>query len=36
LIQEKLINDTKEAFQKAFSTEPEHIFLSPGRINIIG
>ncbi len=33
---EKLINHTKEAFQTAFHSEPEHIFLSPGRINIIG
>lgn len=33
---EKLINDTKEAFQKAFQKESEHIYLSPGRINIIG
>jgi len=36
LIQEKLINDTKEAFRIAFQSQPEHIFLSPGRINIIG
>lgn len=36
MIQEKLINDTKEAFREAFQSEPEHIFLSPGRINIIG
>jgi len=31
-----LINYTKAAFQSAFQSEPEHIFLSPGRINIIG
>lgn len=36
MIQEKLINDTKKAFREVFQTEPEHIFLSPGRINIIG
>ena len=36
MIQEKLINDTKVAFKTAFQSEPEHIFLSPGRINIIG
>ncbi len=36
MIQKKLINDTKEAFRTAFHAEPEHIFLSPGRINIIG
>lgn len=35
-MQEKLINDTKEAFRSAFQTEPESIFLAPGRINIIG
>lgn len=33
---EKLINHTKEAFQTVFHSEPEYIFLSPGRINIIG
>ncbi|MEN4761195.1 galactokinase [Chryseobacterium sp. C39-AII1] len=33
---EKLINYTKEAFQTAFSSDPERIFLAPGRINIIG
>lgn len=36
MIQEKLINDTKAAFQFAFRSDPDHIFLSPGRINIIG
>lgn len=35
-MQEKLINHTKEAFRSAFGTEPERIFLAPGRINIIG
>ena len=33
---EKLINYTTEAFRLAFHSEPEHIFLAPGRINIIG
>lgn len=31
-----LINHTQKAFQSAFHSEPEHVFLSPGRINIIG
>ncbi|MDQ0064832.1 galactokinase [Chryseobacterium lathyri] len=35
-MKEKLINHTKEAFQSFFRTEPDHIFLAPGRINIIG
>ncbi|WP_261511857.1 galactokinase [Chryseobacterium paludis] len=33
---EKLINYTIEAFQSVFESEPESIFLAPGRINIIG
>lgn len=33
---EKLINYTIEAFQSMFQSEPESIFLAPGRINIIG
>ncbi|EJL68822.1 galactokinase [Chryseobacterium populi] len=35
-MKEKLINYTKEAFQSFFRSEPEKIFLAPGRINIIG
>jgi len=35
-MQEQLINDTSEAFRSAFQSEPERIFLAPGRINIIG
>ncbi|WP_343658304.1 galactokinase [Chryseobacterium sp.] len=33
---EQLINPTIEKFKAKFKAEPEHIFLSPGRINIIG
>ncbi|PTT38544.1 galactokinase [Chryseobacterium sp. HMWF028] len=33
---EQLINATIEKFKAEFNAEPEHIFLSPGRINIIG
>ena len=32
----KLIQSTAAHFQKLFHTEPEALFLSPGRINIIG
>lgn len=35
-MQEQLINDTSEAFRSVFQSEPERIFLAPGRINIIG
>ena len=35
-MQENLINYTKEAFRSAFRSEPERIFVAPGRINIIG
>ena len=35
-MQENLINYTKEAFRSAFKSEPERLFLAPGRINIIG
>jgi len=35
-MKEKLINHTTEAFQSFFQSEPEHFFLAPGRINIIG
>ncbi len=35
-MQENLINYTKEAFRSFFQSEPERIFLAPGRINIIG
>ncbi|WP_426483013.1 galactokinase [Chryseobacterium sp. R2ACT005] len=33
---EQLINLTVEKFKTEFKSGPEHIFLSPGRINIIG
>ncbi|MCG2792096.1 MAG: galactokinase [Weeksellaceae bacterium] len=33
---DQLINHTKEAFQSAFQSEADHLFLAPGRINIIG
>lgn len=32
----KLIQDTAELFKSSFQHEPQDIFLSPGRINIIG
>jgi len=35
-MQENLINYTKKAFRSVFKSEPERIFLAPGRINIIG
>lgn len=35
-MQEKLMEATKEAFRKAFYSEPGQLFLAPGRINIIG
>lgn len=35
-MKKKLIQHTKEHFEKLFHNQPEHIFLSPGRINIIG
>ena len=35
-MQENLINHTKEVFRSFFQSEPERIFLAPGRINIIG
>src|SRR6185436_15200642 len=28
--------DIKEEFKKRFSREPEHIFFSPGRVNLFG
>jgi galactokinase len=28
--------DLKEEFRKRFNTDPEHIFFSPGRVNLIG
>lgn len=31
-----LITSAKAAFRSVFQSEPEHIFLAPGRINIIG
>mgnify|MGYP000444508896 CR=1 FL=1 len=35
-MKKKLIQHTKAHFEKMFEESPEHIFLSPGRINIIG
>ena len=35
-MKKKLIQQTSEHFEKSFHDKPEHIFLSPGRINIIG
>ena len=32
----KLIQQTTEHFDKSFHEKPQYIFLSPGRINIIG
>ncbi len=35
-MKKKLIQHTTEHFEKLFHNKPEYIFLSPGRINIIG
>ena len=35
-MKKKLIESTTNHFEKLFQKKPEHIFLSPGRINIIG
>lgn len=35
-MKKKLIQQTTKHFEKLFQKKPEHIFLSPGRINIIG
>jgi len=35
-MKKKLIQYTTKHFEKLFQKKPEHIFLSPGRINIIG
>jgi galactokinase len=35
-MKKKLIQHTTEHFEKIFQSKPYHIFLSPGRINIIG
>jgi galactokinase len=35
-MKKKLIQNTTEHFEKLFHNQPEYIFLSPGRINIIG
>lgn len=35
-MKKKLIQNTSEHFEKLFHTQPQYIFLSPGRINIIG
>lgn len=32
----QLINQTSQTFRTAFQSDPQYIFLSPGRINIIG
>ena len=33
---QQLITDTAQYFNESFNGEPDHIFLSPGRINLIG
>ena len=35
-MKKRLIQHTTEHFEKSFHEKPQHIFLSPGRINIIG
>ena len=35
-MKKKLIKNTSEHFKTMFQKEPDHVFLSPGRINIIG
>lgn len=35
-MKKRLIKETSEHFEKLFHQKPTHIFLSPGRINIIG
>lgn len=35
-MKKKLIKETSQKFQKVFQKTPDYIFLSPGRINIIG
>lgn len=35
-MKKKIIQNTTEHFEKSFRNKPQHIFLSPGRINIIG
>ncbi|HBK82923.1 MAG TPA: galactokinase [Flavobacterium sp.] len=35
-MKKKLIQNTTDHFEKIFDSKPQHIFLSPGRINIIG
>ncbi len=35
-MKKKLIQHTSEHFEKLFHTQPQYIFLSPGRVNIIG
>ena len=32
----QLTSETEQHFQKSFNENPEYIFLSPGRINLIG
>lgn len=36
MMKKELVSQTKNAFKAHFKTTPDHIFLSPGRINIIG
>ena len=35
-MKKKLVQHTSEHFEKLFHTQPQYVFLSPGRINIIG
>ncbi len=35
-MKKKLVKQVTKSFTAAFNNEPEHIFLSPGRINVIG
>jgi len=35
-MKKKLVNQVKQYFESAFAAAPQHVFLSPGRINVIG